>query len=97
MSRLNLEPMLTFPDGSHLVVSTQCDKEGHFSCALYNAVVAEDDGAVFRMVSNLLGAMTCLAAQENAYHSAVRLFPRGADSIKKPPYLIWQGPQATVG
>ncbi len=97
MRRLNLEPLLTFPDGSHLVVSTHCAKDGMFSCALYNAVVAEDDGAVFRMVSNLLGAMTCLAAQETAYHYAIQLFPRGADSIKKPPYLIWHGPQAAGG
>jgi hypothetical protein len=96
MSRLNLEPLLTFADGSHLVVSTHCSKEGHFTCALYNAVVAADDGAIFRVISNLVGAMTCLAAQENAYHHAVRLFP-GTDGIKKPPYLIWHGPQAAVG
>ncbi len=97
MSRLNLDPLLTFEDGSHLVVSTHCSKDGQFSCALYNAVVAADDGAAFRMVSNPLGAMTCLAAQENAYYHAVQLFPRGADSMKKPPYLIWHGPQVTVG
>lgn len=96
MSRLNLEPLLTFADGSHLVVSTNYSKDGRFTCALYNAVVEADDGAVFRMISNLLGAMTCLAAQESAYHHAVRLFP-GADGIKKPPYLIWHGPQAVVG
>jgi len=97
MSRLNLDPLLTFPDGSHLVVSTQCSKDGHFSCALYNAVVAGDDGAAFRKVSNHLGSSTCLGAQEHAYHHAVQMFPRVAETVKKPPYLIWQGPQVVNG
>jgi hypothetical protein len=94
MSRINLDLLTTFPDGSHLVVSTQCSKEGDFSCALYNAVVAKDDGAAFQIVSSHLEATTCLGAQEHAYNHAVRLFPRAAESMKKPPYLIWRGPQS---
>lgn len=60
MSRINLDPLMTFPDGSHLVVSTQCSKAGDFSCALYNAVVAEDDRVAFQIVSSHLDAATCL-------------------------------------
>lgn len=96
MSRINLDPLITFPDGSHLVISTQCSKAGDFSCALYNAVVAEDDGAAFRIISNHLEATTCLAAQEHAYSHAVQLFPRSAESMKKPPYLIWNGPRSAI-
>jgi hypothetical protein len=96
MSRTNLDPLMTFPDGSHLVVSTQCSKEGDFSCALYSAVVAKDDGAAFMLMSSHLGADTCLAAQQHAYDCAVRLFPRVADTLKKPPYLIWAGPRSSI-
>ncbi|HEU4686590.1 MAG TPA: hypothetical protein VFS39_18935 [Nitrospira sp.] len=94
MSRLNLDPLLTFPDGSHLVVSTQFSQDGQFSCTLYNAVVAADDGAAFRMVSQHLSSATCFGAQEHAYHHARQLFPRAAESLKKPPYLIWHGPRS---
>jgi hypothetical protein len=97
MSRLNLDPLLTFPDGSHLVVSTQCSKDGYFSCALYNAVVGLNDEAAFRVISNLLGAATCLGAQEHAYHHARQLFPRAVDTLKKPPYLVWRGPSTVTG
>jgi hypothetical protein len=93
MSRINLDPLMTFPDGSHLVISTQCLRDGDFSCALYNVILAEDDRAAFRMISNHLSATTCLGAQENAYGYAVRLYPHAAESMKKPPYLIWPGPQ----
>jgi len=86
---------MTFPDGSHLVVSTQCSKEGNFSCALYNAVVATNDTAAFKLVSSHLEAATCLGAQEHAYNHAVRLFPRVAGTMKKPPYLIWAGPRSS--
>jgi len=92
MPRLNLELLMSFPDGSHLVISTQCSKEGDFSCALYTAVIAGNDGAAFQMISNHLEASTCLGAQENAYNYAVRHYPRAAADMKKPPYLIWQGP-----
>jgi hypothetical protein len=94
MSRINLDPLMTFPDGSHLVVSTQCSKEGDFSCALYNAVVAQNDGAAFKIVSNHLGATTCLGAQEQAYDHAVQLFSGVGGTMKKPPYLIWSGPSS---
>jgi hypothetical protein len=96
MSRINLDPLMSFPDGSQLVVSTQCSKEGDFSCALYNAVVAKDDGAVFKTISTHVEAATCLIAQEHAYDYAVRLFPRVAGTMKKPPYLIWSGPRASI-
>lgn len=94
MSRINLDPLMTFPDGSHLVVSTQCSKEGDFSCALYTAIIAADDGADFQMISTHLQASTCLGAQEHAYSYALRQYPRAAELMKKPPYLIWHGPRS---
>jgi hypothetical protein len=94
MSRINLQSLMTLPDGSHLVISTQCSKDGDFSCALYSAVVEEDDRAAFQVISNHLSASTCVSAQEHAYSYALRLYPRAAESMKKPPYLIWPGPRS---
>ena len=96
MSRINLDPLMTFPDGSHLVISTQCSRDGEFSCALYSAVVEEDDRAAFQVISNHLAAATCLSAQEHAYRYALRLYPSAGEMIKKPPYLIWSGPPAAL-
>ena len=92
MSRTNLDPLFTFPDGSHLLISTQCSRDGDFSCALYTAIIAADDGAAFQIISNHPEASTCLSAQEHAYNYAVRHSPHAAEMIKKPPYLIWHGP-----
>jgi hypothetical protein len=94
MSRLNLDLLTTFPDGSHLVISTQCSRTGEFSCALYTATIEPDDHAAFQIISNHLSASTCLGAQEHAYGYALRLYPRAADLMKKPPYLIWHGPRS---
>ena len=104
MSRLNMDPLLTFQDGSHLVISTQCSKEGSFSCALYTVLLSADDGAAFhpadeavadsrRIVSSHLEAETCLRAQAYAYEHAAQLYPRTSHMMKKPPYLIWHGPR----
>ncbi len=96
MSRTNLDPLMTFPDGSHLVISTRCSRSGDFSCTLYNAVVEKDDCAVFQMISNHIAAATCLSAQEYAYGYALRLYPGAAGTMKKPPYLIWAGPRSAL-
>jgi len=96
MSRTNLDPLMTFPDGSHLVISTQCSRDGDFSCALYSAVVEEDDRMAFQVISNHLAASTCLSAQEHAYSYALRLYPSAAGMMKKPPYLIWSGPRSAL-
>ena len=96
MGRTNLDTLMTLPDGSHLVISTQCSKQGDFSCALYSAIVNEDDGAAFQIISNHLSASTCLSAQQHAYNYAVQLYPRAAESMKKPPYLIWSGPRSGI-
>lgn len=95
MSRINLDPLLTFPDGSHLVISTQCSAGGDFSCALYSVVVEKDDRAAFQVISNHFAASTCLSAQEYAYSYALRLYPSSGEMMKKPPYLIWSGPRST--
>ena len=95
MGRLNMEPILAFPDGSCLVISTVRSNAGEFSCALYSAHVERDNRAAFHPISNhvFLGP-TCLSAQEHAYGYASRFYPQAAGSIKKPPYLIWPGPQS---
>ena len=95
MSRTNLDLLMTLPDGSHLVISTQCSKEGDFSCTLYTATLSKDDGAAVRMVSKHLTAPTCLGAQEHAYGCAVQMYPRAAELMKKPPYLVWSGPKSS--
>lgn len=96
MSRLNLDLLMTFADGSHLVISTQRSRDGDFSCALYTATIAADDGAAFHMISNHLEAATCLGAQEHAYNYAIRHYPKAALEMKKPPYLVWSGPSSFV-
>jgi len=96
MSRTNLDLLMTFPDGSHLVISTQCSKEKEFSCVLYTATLGEDDQATFQIVSNHLSASTSLHAQAHAYDYALRHFPQANGLLKKPPYLIWSGPRATL-
>lgn len=94
MSRSNLDPLMTFPDGSHLIVSTQCSREGDFSCSLYRVLLGADDGAAFQILSNHLNAETCLNAQEHAYKYALTLYPGVSAALKKPPYLIWSGPRS---
>ena len=92
MGRLNLERLMTFADGSFLAISTACSKEGDFSCTVYNALEM-DNRTTFHVISNhLLMAQTCLSAQEQAYSWTLHLYPQAADLMKKPPYLIWQGP-----
>lgn len=95
MGRTNLDLLLTFPDGSHLVVSTQGSRDGEFSCALYTAKIGADDHADFQTISNHLSAPTCQRAQAHAYDYAIRHFPH-AEALKKPPYLIWAGPNPAV-
>jgi hypothetical protein len=43
MNRINLDPLITFSDGSHRVISTQCLRDRGFFCALYSAVIAAND------------------------------------------------------
>jgi hypothetical protein len=95
MSRLNLEPLMTFSDGSYLAISTEYSKDGDFSCAVYT-VVETGDRTDFRNIANhVLSASTCLTAQEQAYNYALRLYPAAGEAMKKPPYLVWHGPQSS--
>lgn len=93
MKRSNVDPITTLPDGSYLVISTQSLKDGEFTCALYRATIGSDDDAAFLMLSAHLAARTCLAAQESAYQCARRMYPSAVETMKRPPYLIWRGPQ----
>ena len=67
MSRINLDPLMTFPDGSHLVISTQNSVGGEFSCILYNALLGNDGRIAFKILSHDFAASTCMSAQESAY------------------------------
>ncbi len=92
MAKLNVDPITTFPDGSQLLISTQCSKEGSFTCGLYVATTDGKERLDLRMVTDHLAASTCLEAQQLAFGYAQRLYPGTAVDMKKPPYLVWQGP-----
>lgn len=95
MGKLNADPIVTFPDGGQLLVSTTYCGEGNFVCELYMymmAGVGYEGRMDLRAVSNLPSAPTCLQAQASAYAHARQLYPGTADGMKKPPYLIWPGP-----
>ncbi len=92
MGKMNADPLTTFPDGSQLLVSTQYSREVGFTCELYVSSPGEEGSVDLRVISNHCDASTCLEAQGIAYSYAQRLYPGTADGMKKPPYLIWQGP-----
>ena len=81
MGRLNVDPIATFSDGSQLLVSTHYSREGQWD---------------LRAISDQHEAATCLGAQEIAYSYAQRLYPGTAVGMKKPPYLVWQGPASNT-
>ena len=92
MGKLNADPIITFPDGGKLLVSTTYCGEGHFVCELYMAGVEQKYRMELRVVSSLPEAPTCLQAQASAYAQARHLYPGTAEGMKEPPYLIWPGP-----
>lgn len=92
MGKLNIDPLATFDDGSELLVSTEFLGEAGFSCALYIAAPSKRDKLDLRVLSAQLEARTCREAHENAFLHARRLFPDPSVEIKRPPYLIWPGP-----
>ena len=90
--RKDIEPLAVFPDGSQLLASTRYSGEGSFSCELYITSLSAASEYTLRPVSDQLQATTCLGAQELAYDYAQRLYPQAASRMKRPPYLIWTGP-----
>ncbi len=92
MARINLDPLITFPDGSQLVVSTKHSGEGIFVCELFVARREFNSQWELDSVSAHLEAPSTKEAQDSAYRSAQDLYPKTTDEIKKPPYLIWDGP-----
>jgi hypothetical protein len=94
MSKMNVEPMITFSDGSQLLVSTRYTGEGQFICELFllDPHPKSSDGKGLRAVTNGMEAPTCRQAQDIACGQARRLFPDNAPRIKEPPYLVWSGP-----
>jgi hypothetical protein len=96
MSRMNVDPLATLPDGSQLVVSTQHTGQDGFTCELFEANPGARNGWELRVVSNHFEGATCLAAQTFAFDYAKRLYPHSAVQIKEPPYLIWVGPGITT-
>lgn len=93
MARLNLDPLIKFSDGSQLVVSTQASGEGYFCCELFILRSRYDGQLEFDSVSGQMQRPSSMDAQDFAFGSAQRLYPNMKDGIKKPPYLIWRGPQ----
>ncbi len=97
MTKMNVEPMTTFRDGSLLILSTQYVGESNFRCELYLSIVRDKEQMELQSVSGYpLEAPTCREAQEQAYGYAMRLYPDSASRMKKPPYLIWNGPTPPV-
>jgi len=92
MGRLNADPIVVFPDGGQLLVSTTYCGEGQFTCELYMADAGLKERMDLRVVSSLPEAPTCRQAQASAYTQARHLYPGMAEGMKEPPYLIWQGP-----
>ena len=92
MGKLNADPIVTFPDGAQLLVSTTHCGEGRFTCELYMAGAEQMERRELRVVSSLPEAATCLQAQASAYTQARHLYPGMAEGMKEPPYLIWSGP-----
>lgn len=92
MARLNMDPLLVFPDGSQLVVSTTFSGEGYFTCELFLLRFRFDGQGEFDSVSGHMQRSSSMDAQGFAYEVAQRLYPEMKNGIKKPPYLIWSGP-----
>ncbi|MGH7230963.1 MAG: hypothetical protein ACREJU_06325 [Nitrospiraceae bacterium] len=90
---MNVDPMTTFQDGSRLILSTQYVGEANFRCELYVSTGCNREQMELRLVSGYaFEAATCREAQEQAYVYALRLYPDSVTHMKKPPYLIWNGP-----
>ena len=99
MAKLNIDPVMTFQDGSRLLVSTKYIEDANFRCELYVSTTlnCDENSLDLRMVSPYsIEAGTCREAQEKAYAHALRLYPNATGVMKKPPYLIWQGPAIPV-
>jgi hypothetical protein len=94
--KMNVEPIITFADGSQLLVSSQYSGAGSFTCELYRSVPCKKEKLDLRTLSDHLEAPTCREAQAMAFHYAQRQFPDSANAIKEPPYLIWSGPNLPV-
>lgn len=97
MAKLNIDPVMTFQDGSFLLVSTKYIGDANFKCDLYVSTQCDENKLELRIVSPYsIEAATCREAQEKAYFHALRLYPTATVGMKKPPYLIWQGPAISV-
>jgi hypothetical protein len=97
MAKMNIDPMMTFQDGSFLLISTKYIGDANFKCELYVSTQCDENKVDLRMVSPYsIEAATCREAQEKAYSHALRLYPNATCGIKKPPYLIWQGPAVSI-
>lgn len=92
MGLMNAEPIATFSDGSELLISTESGRDGRFACVLYRSKPSEAGVRGIQMVSSYHEGATCLEAQHQAYGQAQRLYPGLADTMRRPPYLIWKGP-----
>ena len=97
MAKLNIDPMMTFQDGSFLLISTKYIGDANFKCELYVSTQYDENKMDVRMVTPYsIEAATCREAQEKAYAHALRLYPNATMGMKRPPYLIWHGPAVSM-
>ncbi len=73
-------------------MSTQREGNHAFRCSIVESDSQEGDLLDCRIISDGFEGGTCLEAQTDAYQYAKRMYPTFAEQMKKPPYLIWNGP-----
>lgn len=96
MGKMNVDPIITFADGSQLLISSQYSRTGSFTCELYLSVPCKKGKLDLRALSDHLEAPTFREAQDIAFHFSRRQFPDSASAMKEPPYLVWSGPNLSV-
>ena len=89
---MNRDPVVVVRQGTELFVATQREGDDTFRCSIVESYAPEGEASNCRIVSEGFEGGTCLQAQTDAYDYARRLYPTVADQMKKPPYLIWNGP-----
>jgi hypothetical protein len=93
---MNVETVVLLGEGVRLVVATLRENDDAFRCRVFEANVREDEPLHYRVISDGFEAVTCLGAQTGAYDYARRVYQACAEKMKKPPYLIWNGPMRSA-
>lgn len=96
MGNMNVELIITFTDGSPLLVRSHYSGAGSCTCELYLSVPCKNGKLDLRACRTTLKRPPCREAQDIVFHYARRQFPDSANAIKEPPYLIWPRPSLPV-